>query len=56
MKDDGNIGSERLLKPKGSRARVLAAITDVHFTVLGFTAGNREPVMCAINCCTMPSL
>ena len=47
MKGNGNIGSKRLLKAKGSQARVLAATTDVHFTVLGFTAGNSEPVMCA---------
>jgi hypothetical protein len=29
-------------------AEVTAATSDIHFTVLGFTAGTGEPVMCAI--------
>ena len=38
MKDDGKVGGKRLLKEKGQRAKITAATTDAHFTVLGFTA------------------
>jgi hypothetical protein len=48
MKEDGRIGGERLLKAKGQSAEITAATSDAHFTVLGFTAGTGEPVMCAI--------
>jgi hypothetical protein len=48
MKEDGRIGGERLLKARGQTAEVTAATSDAHFTVLGFTAGTGEPVMCAI--------
>ena len=48
MKDDGNVGGEKLLKKKGSKARVTAATHDAHFTVLGFTSGTGAPVMCEI--------
>ena len=39
MKDDGNVGGEKLLKKKGSKARVTDATNNTHFTVLGFTSG-----------------
>ena len=48
MKEDGRIGGERLLKARGQVAEVTAATSDAHFTVLGFTAGTGEPVMCAM--------
>ena len=48
MKDDVKVGGKRLLKEKGQRAKITAATTDAHFTVLGFTAATGEPVMCAI--------
>jgi hypothetical protein len=48
MKDDGRVGGERLLKAKGRKAEVTAATSEAHFTVLGFTAANGEPVMFAI--------
>ena len=48
MKDDGNVGGERLLKKKHQRAKVKSVNSDARFTVLGFTAATREPVMCAI--------
>jgi hypothetical protein len=48
MKDNGGIGGERLLKARGQTAEVTSATSDAHFTVLGFTAATREPVMCAV--------
>ena len=48
MKDDGNVGGERLLKNKHQKAKITAATSDAYFTVLGFTAATGEPVMCAI--------
>jgi len=48
QKHDGNVGGEKLLKPKGGKAQKVTATTDSHFTVLGFTAATGEPVMCAI--------
>jgi hypothetical protein len=37
-----------LLKAKGQTTEVTATASDAHFTVLGFTAGTGEPVICAI--------
>ena len=48
MKDYGNAGGERLLKNKNQKGNITAATSDAHFTVLGFTAATREPVMCEI--------
>jgi hypothetical protein len=48
MKEDGRIGGERFLKARGQTAKVTAVTSDAHFTVLGFTAGTGEAVMCAI--------
>jgi hypothetical protein len=48
MKEDGCIGEEQLLKAKGESAEVMAPTSNAHFTVLGFTSGTGEPVMCAI--------
>ena len=48
MKDDGNVGGEKLLKKKVSKARVTDATNNAQFTVLGFTSGTGAPVMCEI--------
>ena len=48
MKDDGKVGGGRLLKDKRQKAKITAATSDAHLTVLGFTDGIVEPVMCAI--------
>ena len=45
MKDYGKVWGERLLKEKGQKAKITAATSDAHFTVLGFTAATGEPVM-----------
>ena len=48
MKEDGNIGGQFLLKGKGEKATITLSTADTHFTVLGFTAGTGEPIMCAV--------
>ena len=45
---DGNIGGQKLLCGKEQRPQQRSATKDAHFTVLGFTAANGLPVMCAI--------
>jgi hypothetical protein len=45
---DGAIGGQTYLCTKDGRPQNRAATKDAHFTVLGFTAGNGEPIMCAI--------
>ena len=45
MKDYGKVGGERLLKEKGQKAKITAATSYAHFTVLGFTAAPGELVM-----------
>ena len=47
-KDDGNVVGELLLKEKDQKAKITAATSDAHLTVLGFTDGILEPVMCAL--------
>ena len=48
MKDDGNVGGEKLLKKKVSKARVMAATNYAHFTAHRFMSGTGAPVTCAI--------
>ena len=48
MKDDGNVGGERLLKEKHQKSKINAATSDAHLTILGLTAATGEPIMCAI--------
>ena len=43
IKDDGNVGGEKLLKRKRGKAKITAATNDSHFTVLGFTLGTGAP-------------
>ena len=45
---DGNVGGEKFLCHISARPQIRAATKDSHFTVLGFTAANGEPVMCAV--------
>ena len=45
---DGNVGGELFLCGKGERLQQRLAHKDAHFTVLGFTAANGNPIMCAI--------
>jgi hypothetical protein len=49
MKNDGHVGGELFVLPVESRgSAVLGSATDIRFTVLPFTAGTGEPVMCAV--------
>jgi hypothetical protein len=48
QKKDGHKGGEELLVRKGRKAQQKAATKDAHFTVMGFTAANGEPIMCCI--------
>ena len=45
---DGNVGGEKFLCIAGGRPQIRASTKDAHFTVLGFTAANGQPIMCAI--------
>jgi len=45
---DGAIGGQTYLCSKDGRPQQHAATKDAHFTVLGFTAANGVPLMCAI--------
>ena len=47
-KEDGNVGGEKRLSATGQRTQICSATKDSHFTVLGFTAANGMPLMCAI--------
>jgi len=48
MKDDGHIGGKMYIAPTNENANLLAAISDSHFTVIGFTSGSGKPVMVVI--------
>eukprot|EP00977_Amphora_coffeiformis_P002353 scaffold439_cov107-Amphora_coffeaeformis.AAC.1 len=49
QKEDGAKGGKTFLVPiDGSAEGVRGATTDLHCTVLGFTAGTGEPIMCAV--------
>jgi hypothetical protein len=45
---DGNIGGQTYLCTKDGLAQNRAATKDAHFTILGFTAANGKPLVCAI--------
>ena len=46
---DGNVGGEKRLSATGQRPQILLKATkDSNFTVLGFTAANGMPLICAI--------
>jgi hypothetical protein len=45
---DGQVGGQTYLLSVDSRPQNRAATKDAHFTMLGFTAANGEPLLCAI--------
>jgi hypothetical protein len=45
---DGAVGGQTYLCTRDGHPQQRAATKDCHFTVLGFTAANGEPIMCAI--------
>ena len=45
---DGNVGGEKRLSATGQQPQIRSATKDSHFTVLGFTAANGMPLICAI--------
>jgi hypothetical protein len=45
---DGNVGGQTYLCTKEGCMQQRAATKDAHFTLLGFTAANGKPIMCAI--------
>ena len=48
QKNDGNNGGQKFIVQSGQRALLRASFTDCHFTVLGFTNGNGDPVLAVI--------
>jgi hypothetical protein len=48
QKGDGNAGGQKFMVTSDMRAQVRIFFKDNHFTVLGFTAVNGYPTMCAI--------
>ena len=48
QKDDGSKGGQKMLVGRGTEARTGCSTSDAHWTTLGFTAGNGEPVLCVI--------
>jgi hypothetical protein len=48
QKGDGNTGGQKFTVANEMRAQVRNSFKDNHFTVLGFTASNGQPTMCAI--------
>ena len=45
---DGNAGGQKFMVAKDMRAQVRNSFKDNHFNVLGFTAADGRPIMCAI--------
>jgi hypothetical protein len=49
MKQDGHVGGEMFLLPcEDAESGISGAVTDMHFSVLCFTSGTGEPVLCAV--------
>jgi hypothetical protein len=48
QKGDGNAGGKKFMVANDMRAQVRNSFKDNHFTVLGFTAANGHPTICAI--------
>ena len=46
QKGDGHIGGTRILCEKGSAPKKMSSNQDKHFTLLGFTTLNGEPIVC----------
>ena len=48
QKDDGNVGGQKFVAKKGSRANIKASHKDGRFTLIGLTAATGDPVMCIV--------
>jgi hypothetical protein len=48
QKKDGHIGGAKYLCERGTTPKQICSTKDAHFTVMGFTSANGEPVMCVI--------
>ena len=48
MKKDKQQGRQRVIAEKGFRGSREAITTDIHYTVMGFTAATGEPVLCVV--------
>jgi hypothetical protein len=48
QRKDGHYGGRKYVTERGTTPKTIAANTDKHFTVLGFTAANGDPVLCVI--------
>jgi hypothetical protein len=48
QKGDGNAGGKKFMNASDMRAQVRNSFKDYHFTVLGLTAANGHPTICAI--------
>jgi hypothetical protein len=48
MTNDGNIGGRKYICAKGDEPKTLSSKKDKHFTCLGLTALNGQPVMCVV--------
>jgi hypothetical protein len=49
QKDDGYAGGEQFVLPRvPDESGLVGATTDIHFTVLCFTSGTGEPILCAV--------
>jgi hypothetical protein len=48
MTNDGNIGGRKYIQAKGDEPKTLSSKKDKHFTCLGLTALNGQPVMCVV--------
>lgn len=46
---DGKVGGEMYLCTKNGQPQKFAATKDSHFTVLGFTSANGEPLICQLH-------
>jgi hypothetical protein len=46
QKKDGNVSGEKFMVASDQRALIWSSFSDCHFTVLGFTAGDGNPVYC----------
>ena len=48
QKEDGNYGGDKRLAKRGSTPKQMCSSSDAHWTLLGFTDANGQPVMCGI--------
>ena len=48
QKDDGNVGGQKIVSKKGSRANIKLSHKDERFTLIELTTATGDPVMCII--------